>query len=120
MSHNHFQNSCSLSFGGLIARGPRVRDVIDVGSSGVEGGCTIGAGGCRCGVEGNKRFEVVERARSSDEEIFGEGGSGGGEKVVGGVGSNREVYDAFWSRRKYKFGVGDTGDGWSPRRVSWG
>jgi len=102
MAHNHFQNSCSLSSGGLITRGPRVRDV---GRSSVGGVCVIG---CRCGVDGNKRFEVVARARSSDEEILGEDGSRGGEKVVGG---DRGVYDAFWSRLKYKLGVGDTGSG---------
>ena len=111
MAHNHFQNSCSLSSGGLIARGPRVRDVIDVGRSSVGGDCDIGTGECRCGVDGNKRFEVVARARSSDEEIFGEGGFGGGEKEGGSEGSDRGVYDAFWSRLKYAAGVGDTGSG---------
>ena len=111
MAHNHFQNSRSLSSGGLIARGPRVRDVIDVGSSSVGGVGAIGGGDCRCGVDGNKRFDVPARARSSDEEIFGEGGSGGGEKEVGGERSDRGVYDAFWSRRKYPVGIGDSGSG---------
>ena len=75
--------------------------------SGIEGVCFIGVGGCRCGVDGNIRVSFAARARSSGEEILEEGGSGGGEKVV----PDRGVYDAFWSRREYNVGVGDTGDG---------
>ena len=57
----------------------------------MEGVWCVGVGGCRYGVDGNNRVSLAARARSSAEEILGEGGSGGGEKVV----PDRGVYDAF-------------------------
>jgi len=103
MAHNYFQSPCEVSSGGLIGRGPRVRDVMDEGRSGIEGACLPG-------VDGNVRVGVTARARSLGEPIIGEVGSGGG-KMVMGAGADRGLYDAFWSRGGYKDGAVDTGDG---------
>jgi len=95
MAHIHFQSSLSISSGGLIARGPRVRDVMDVGRSGIGGVCLIGLDGCICGVDGNTRVGVTARARSSAVELVGEirsgGGKLGGGKLVVGTRDGRGV-----------------------------